>query len=90
MYTSDSRGIPNRLHVDRSQPFNKLVTFKAGARNSNIQSIVIGAFIVCGKEKLMLKDSANKVFNIRGSKTGLPTQTFELKDVWAIDTTGLL
>ena len=48
-------------------------------------------FIVCGQEKLTLKESINLVFNINNNKNSAkPTLTYDLKKIWEVDTTGLL
>ena len=54
-------------------------------------NIVKAIFIVCGQEKLILKESINNVFNINNNKNSeKPTLTYDLKKIWEVDTTGLV
>ena len=47
--------------------------------------------IVCGKEKLILKDPTNKIFDIKErSGSGIGGLNFEISKIWSIDVSGLL
>ena len=78
------------LIIERTSPFNKLIYISASnpyANIPNIESIVTGLVVVCGQEKVVLRDQSNMVFNINGVKSSLSRQlTFNLTGIWEVDT----
>ena len=56
-----------------------------------INDTVKGIVVVCGQEKVIMKDKANKVFNIKDVKSSSsPILTFNLAGIWEVDTNELL
>ena len=82
------------LTIERTSPFNKLIYISASnpyANIPNIESIVTGIVVVCGQEKVIMKDYSNKVFSINGVKSSAsPKLTFNLEGIWEVDTNELL
>ena len=82
------------LTVNRGSPFNKMMYLQASNINATIQpmeSIVKAIVVVCGQEKVVIKDKLNEVFNIKGIKSSSSTKlSFKLPGIWEVDTTGLL
>ena len=54
-----------------------------------VTSSLTGLIIVCGLQKVVLKDSINKVFNIEDISDPESLQ-YDLKDIWEIDASNLL
>ena len=84
----------SNLVIKRSAPFNKLVYFYAKNTNTDLsgtQNVVKAIVIVCGNEKVQLKDKSNDVFNIKGHRdSNKLLLSYELKEIWAVDTDGLI
>ena len=82
------------LTIDRTLPFNKLIYISASNPNAispHIESIVTGIIVVCGQEKVHLKEQSNKVSNINGVKSSSsPILSFDLAGIWEVDTIYLL
>jgi len=76
------------------KPFNEMAYITAGmvgfdGSSPVISSTVQAIVVVCGLEKVAIKDATNKVFNIRDVKA--PRElTFDLSNIWEVDNTGLL
>ena len=82
------------LTIERTSPFNKLMFISASnpyAISPHIESIITGIVIVCGQEKVVMRDQSNMVFNIRGVQSSLsPILKFDLAGIWEVDTNDLL
>lgn len=91
--TLDSFGVMDPvLTIDPSTPFNKFVYLQASNPTASplpIKNVVKAIVVVCGQEKVVVKDKVNKVFDVKGVKGSKPL-SFKLADVWEVDTTGLL
>ena len=82
-----------KLVIKRENPFNEFINFEASnpfATINPMKNVIMSFVVVCGKEKVVLKDKINKVFDIRGvrSATGEP-YSYPLEEIWDLDTTGL-
>ena len=82
------------LTVARASAFNEYAYLEASnpsATSLVVKNVVKGLVIVCGNEKVVLKDTTNNVFNVRGTKNSVsPKMTFELKGIWELDSSQLL
>jgi len=78
--------------IDLKKPFNEMINLLASIDNAKpkpVQSITQAIVVVCGQEKVVLKDKANKVFDIKDVKSSKILK-FELGPIWEVDTAGVL
>ena len=89
----DSAGNMNPiLYVDQSKPINENFFIQGSNKLATVQPMADSVklkVIICGLEKLHLKEPTNEVFNIHEIKSATqPGIEYDLKGIWELETPG--